>query len=107
MLYPALGHRSRLQALTVFDTIGAIEMRSDGREGADYWATVRCRFGAEDVDITDLLSARDRRLPYLEVGGGWVDLRAALLRPLWDVDASRDPGRRRGRTVRLSPRETL
>jgi superfamily II DNA or RNA helicase len=96
-----------LQSLTVFDRVDGIEIGSEAREGEDYWASVRCRFGAEDVSLTDLLSARDRKLPYYEVRGGWVDLKAANLRPLWDMDAARDPERRRGTAVRLSSREAL
>lgn len=97
------------RALNVFrapDSLALVEPALD-EGGHDYWADVRCTFGQAEVSLLELLRARDARLPYLEVSGGWVELSAAGLEPLWSLAPAREPRRRRDDRVRLAPRDIL
>lgn len=97
------------RALNVFRAPDGLALAEPALDegGRDFWADVRCTFGQADVSLLELLRARDARLPYLEVAGGWVELASSGLEPLWNLAPTREPRRRREASVRLAPRDVL
>jgi superfamily II DNA or RNA helicase len=100
------GERRALHVFRAPDRLALADPTLD-EGGHDFWADVRCGFGATEISLLELLRARDARLPYLEVGGGWVELSAPGLEPLWSLAPTREPRRRREHAVRLASRDVL
>jgi superfamily II DNA or RNA helicase len=96
-----------LHPLAVLKEPSEVEVADVRTETDDYWAALRYRFGAAAVGVVDVLRARERGLPYLEVEGGWVDLASPCFDPLWSLRGATDPGLRKDDAVRLTPREVL
>ena len=96
-----------LRTLSVFRELEAIEAAPLTRDDDGFWMNLRCSFGPQSVPLADLLRARERRLTFLEIAAGWVDLQAPAFDPLWSLAACQQPSRRRGDTLQLSPREVL
>lgn len=96
-----------LRTLTVFRELEGLSAEPLSREDDGYWMRVSCSFGGAQVPLPDLLRAKARRLTFLEVPRGWIDLLAPPLDPLWSVAAQTRPELLRDDAVHLSPHEVL
>jgi superfamily II DNA or RNA helicase len=96
-----------LRTLRVFRELEGLSVEPLSRDSEGYWMRLSCRFGGAPVALPDLLHAKSRRLTFLDVPGGWIDLLAPALDPLWSLAARTQPDRLRDDAVHLSSHEVL
>ncbi len=96
-----------LRELAVFREVEAVEAEPLAHEGDGYWMRLRYSFGGQPVSLSELLRAKERRLTFLEIAKGWIDLQAPGFDPLWSVAARTRAPLVRGDDVRLSSQEVL
>jgi superfamily II DNA or RNA helicase len=76
-----LRHRRIFKTFDRVEIAGAPDLES-ALERSWYWLSVEYGFGNETVALQRILQARREGLPYLEIGGGWIDLQAPAVRAL-------------------------
>ncbi len=97
-----------LRERRIFKTFDRIEIDAAEHEEALqrswYWLSLHYGFGSQRISLGELLEARRRGMPYLEVPGGWIDLQTVAFRDLEELlgDRTLDEDR-----FRLSAAELL
>jgi len=96
-----------LRRLAIFKDYDYVKVSAEALERSWYWLGVKYGFGDQAISLEDILSARDKGLPYLETAQGWVDLNAPFFEELERLKkkASKSKGGKKG--LRLSASDLL
>lgn len=104
---PALSPTDPPTGPVTYKDYDAIDVAPVALDAGGFWLAVRYRFGPTSLSLAEIRRAREEKLPFLEVPGGWVDLGAPALRDLEQIQADVRDINGDDDQVRLRPRDLL
>ena len=96
-----------LRGLAIFKEYDYVEISAESLERSWYWLAVKYGFGDQTISFEDMLSARDKGLPYLETSRGWIDLNSSFFEELERLQKSVETDKNGKKGLRLSASELL
>ena len=96
-----------LRGLEIFKEYDYVEVSAEALERSWYWMAVKYGFGDQTISLEDMLSARDKGLPYLETSRGWIDLNSPFFEQLEQLKKSSAKGKGGKKGLRLTATELL
>ncbi len=96
-----------LRSLEIFKNYDYVKVSAEALERSWYWLAVQYGFGDQTISFEDMLSARDKGLPYLETASGWIDLNSSFFEQLEQLKKSSGKSRRGKKGLRLSASDLL
>ncbi len=96
-----------LKGLEIFKDYDYVQVSAEALERSWYWLAVKYGFGDQTISFEDMLSARDKGLPYLETARGWIDLNSSFFEQLEQLKKSAGKSRKGKKGLRLSASDLL